>query len=317
MDKFNLTEGQLKDNEKVNLFSCISQSLFRGAHTTTYKYGFLKSLLDNIFLANSSYEIKIDDLNATFGKIYWNLVNVHHIPQSPRTPHSTVSGMERAINEFSSANHLDNVQFDSLSPAYQKKYLAKSKPCMKKYVFGAFYGDTDGYLFGFSKKNDAVWLNEKSFHFLSENKALLEQANYYEWLKMCEAILDRANSSYNNLSTVLENITKRADLSYFKDELNKLATTQTCFYCGKHLTSSSPLDHVIPWDFMKQDELWDLVFCCQSCNSSKNNRIPAQEFLDKLKERNDSLGITSPNIKAIVDIAKLNGVDDGWTPKKK
>jgi hypothetical protein len=29
MDKFNLTEGQLKDNEKVNLFSYISQSLFR------------------------------------------------------------------------------------------------------------------------------------------------------------------------------------------------------------------------------------------------------------------------------------------------
>jgi|GEM_PF-5126086 len=49
MNGFNLNEGILKDNVSANLFSCISQSLFRGARSNTYKYGLLKSLLDNIF----------------------------------------------------------------------------------------------------------------------------------------------------------------------------------------------------------------------------------------------------------------------------
>jgi hypothetical protein len=250
-----LKYGDLKDNESANLFSCISKSLFGGIHYNTYKYGLLKALLDNVFLANQDYEISMDVLNVTFTKIYWNLVTVQHVPQSPITAAASFSRMEQIINQFAKDNHLESAPFDSLTPIYQKAILRQTKPAMKQYVFGAFYGDTDGYLFGFSKADNKVWLNEKSFHFLANNKVLLDQINYYEWLKMCEGILSKAHDRRDNLSTVLENITKRANLDYFKDELNKLGKNETCFYCGKHLSSGAPLDHVIPWDFIKQDEL--------------------------------------------------------------
>ena len=42
-------EGLLNDNSKQNLFPFLSQSLFSGKHTTTYKYCFLKSILDNLY----------------------------------------------------------------------------------------------------------------------------------------------------------------------------------------------------------------------------------------------------------------------------
>lgn len=312
-----LKEGQLKDNASSNLFSCISQSLFRGLHTNTYKYGLLKALLDNIFSVDDSYKIGMDELNATFTKVYWNLVNIYHVPQSHLSPLSPVSGMEKTIHSFSDAYSLALVPFDSLSEERRARLLKETKPWMKNYVFGALWGDTDGRLFGFSKAQDCVWLNERSFRFLSENKILIDQINYYEWLKMCEGILARAKQRVDNLSTVLENITERVNLDYFKDELNRLGKNETCFYCGKHLSDGAPLDHVIPWDFIKQDQLWNFVFACPSCNSSKNDKMPAEEFLNKLIERNKRLGIESPDILKLVKTAKLNGVVGDWRPKEK
>jgi hypothetical protein len=312
---FELTEGELKDNAEANLFSCLSQSLFRGAHANTYKYGLLKAILDNIFSVDADYRLSMDDINATFAKVYWNLVNIYHVPQSPISLRAPSSSMEQLVRTYSANHTLDLIPFDSLAAEHRIAFLKKSKPILKKYVFGAFYGDTNGYLFGFSKATDALWLNEKSFRFLSENKVLLDQINYYEWLKMCESILAKAQSRVDNLSTVLENITERVNLDYFKDELNKLGKNETCFYCGKHLAEGAPLDHVIPWDFLKQDQLWDLVFACPSCNSSKNDKVPDQAYLDKLIERNKRLGIESPDILSLVKTAELNGVVVGWKPK--
>jgi 5-methylcytosine-specific restriction endonuclease McrA len=318
MKGFAQNKGDLIDNAEVNLFSCVSQSLFRGKHTMTYKYGFFEALLDNLFSCDAQYRIGMDRINETFAKIYWNLVHVHHVPQSPISKLVPASEMERLVQEFVAKNHLDEeIQFDSLAEHYQTEFEAKSKACLKKYVFGAFWGDTGGHIFGFSKADDVLWLNEKSFRFLSENKTLLEQVNYYEWLKMCETILKNANLRKDNLSALLENVTKRVDLSFFKDQLNGLAKTETCFYCGKHLVDGAPLDHVIPWDFIKQDQLWNLVFACPACNSSKNDRIPDQVYLNKLIKRNSDLGIDSPDILELASIAKLNGVVVGWRPKNK
>jgi hypothetical protein len=312
-----LKRGELKNNVSANLFTYISKSLFKGKRTCTYKFGLLKALLDNVFSADQNYELQMADLNKTFTKVYWNLINVHNIPQSPISTKSRPSKMEQIISQYAKENCQENIPFDSLTQRYQEEICSKTLNTMKQYVFGAFYGDTDGYLFGFSKADNKVWLNEKSFHFLADNKVLLDQINYYEWLKMCEGILSKAHDRRDNLSTVLENITKRANLDYFKDELNKLGKNETCFYCGKHLSSGAPLDHVIPWDFIKQDELWNFVFACPTCNSSKNNKIPAQTFLKKLIKRNKKLKIESPDIQSIVKTAKMNGIETGWQPKKK
>ena len=49
------------------------------------------------------------------------------------------------------------------------------------------------------------------------------------------------------------------------------------------------IDHVIPWSYIYSDDLWNLVFVSKSQNSSKGNRIPSEEMIEKLERRNKKL----------------------------
>jgi hypothetical protein len=46
---------------------------------------------------------------------------------------------------------------------------------------------------------------------------------------------------------------------------------------------------VIPWDYIFEDALWNLVLACESCNCSKSNSLPSKKYLRKLMERNHSI----------------------------
>ena len=57
-----LKDGELKDNSKAVFFLCLAHSLFEGKHSATYKFGFLKSLLDNLFDARKNRDFYYLDL---------------------------------------------------------------------------------------------------------------------------------------------------------------------------------------------------------------------------------------------------------------
>lgn len=311
------SSGELLKNDEDTLWKDISNTLYRSAHQSTYKYALLKSICDNLFNADDSLHISFEVLNESFATIYWNLINVHHVPQAYYNGRSDECQIEidfKALaREISSEIPL---KFESLSFEQQERVKRKSLPIFKKYVVGALYADTNGHIYGFSKAKNSIWLNWTSLSFLAKNKVVIEHLNYYEWLKMCEKILDSKNSSIDNLSTKLEDITKRADLSFFKDQLKDFSLPLTCFYCGKPLKKGFPLDHVIPWSFIKRDDLWNLTYCCSTCNSSKSDCVPSSRFIEKLIKRNEECHIPSPNIKEIVKVASENGVRTDWEPKQ-
>ncbi|MEH6942042.1 HNH endonuclease domain-containing protein, partial [Bacillus sp. JJ722] len=49
------------------------------------------------------------------------------------------------------------------------------------------------------------------------------------------------------------------------------------------------VDHVIPWSYMFSDDLWNLVYCHKGENSEKSNRLPSEEDVERLEERNKQL----------------------------
>lgn len=311
-------DGPIQNNEGENLFSYISQSLFAGKHTTTYKYCLLKSILDNLYCLDDNYSISFEKIGETFVSIYWNMIAVYRIPQMPNYSTGSRSAFEIIIESIlQKKNYLSGVFYSSLSEGDKKLFLSKSIPEFSKNVIGAFYNDTLGKIYGFSKASKQIWLNKYSFSFLCENRMIIEQVNYYQWLKMSESILRDNGEHINNLSTILECITKRYDLTPFKTKLFNLGEDKVCFYCGANLRTTPHLDHVIPWAFLKRDELWNFVFCCQSCNSSKSDKIPDNSYIEQLIYRNKSKNIDSPDIKLIVESAKMNGVKSGWRPSKK
>jgi len=62
-----------------------------------------------------------------------------------------------------------------------------------------------------------------------------------------------------------------------------------CFYCGLETEVDLHVDHVIPWAFVLEDRLWNLVLACQTCNCSKSDRTPDDSSMNKLSERNKHL----------------------------
>lgn len=312
-----LREGKLVFKKNADFFGAISASLFSGAHSTTYKYCFLKCILDNIYELDDDYALSFDVIGETFASTYWNLVAVHHIPQMPKFDDGKKSTVERIIESIINEKpYLDEVRFENVNDLDKLMIATKIIKDFSTYVIGAFYGDTSGLLYGFSKKQRKIWLNENSFRFLSNNKVLLEQVNYYQWFKMCDSILHKTGRTIENLPKVLEDITLREDLYPYKKELISKGEDVGCFYCGSKLNKGMHLDHVVPWSFLKRDDLWNFVFSCSKCNISKNNRLPQNEYIDKLIERNDKLGIAHPDIKYIVSVAKANGVKSDWKPRK-
>ena len=66
------------------------------------------------------------------------------------------------------------------------------------------------------------------------------------------------------------------------------------------------VDHVIPWSYMFEDDLWNLVYVKKGPNSSKGNIIPDESLIMKLEKRNKKLlKILRDNDKKGKDVDEL------------
>lgn len=67
--------------------------------------------------------------------------------------------------------------------------------------------------------------------------------------------------------------------SFIKDEKSKIASSDSCCYCGSHVELS--LDHLVPQFRGGAHSADNLLVACRSCNSSKG----AREFLEWMVKR--------------------------------
>lgn len=56
---------------------------YRSAVSTSYKYVFFKSLLENLYNVGDDLSLSYDQIFYSFTTIYWNLVIHHDLEQSP------------------------------------------------------------------------------------------------------------------------------------------------------------------------------------------------------------------------------------------
>jgi hypothetical protein len=62
----------------------------------------------------------------------------------------------------------------------------------------------------------------------------------------------------------------------------------SCFYCNAKVLTYY-MDHVIPFNFICQTEVFNVVPACINCNSRKSDRLPTQEIFNRVIERNRKL----------------------------
>ena len=66
-----------------------------------------------------------------------------------------------------------------------------------------------------------------------------------------------------------------------------------CFYCGDALTSTTRVDHVLPWARHPNDAVENLVLA-DRCNGDKRDHLPALAHVDRWPTDLSHRGGTSP-----------------------
>lgn len=310
MPGWNLKSGELNrvfvsEDEYWAMFNFVySDSCLK---RNTYKYGLIKSIMDNLFncgFENESrvYYLTYKDIFYRFTVNYWNLVLKYHLKQMRPDGKSTVSKIESILLEHASVNDaIKGLEFSSLRDEDQTDIVKKVSEACRRNVVGALYNDMDGKLYGFDLKGSGIYIAESGYNFMLKYKAELEKLNYYAWAKFMEKIND--DSVLVRLLDKLELATPRRDnLSVYRDVLYREFEECNCFYCGKKLGfdgKGAHVDHFIPWSYVKDDKLWNFVLSCPRCNEKKNNKIPAKRYLEIVLKRNEKIKVSSNEIAQI------------------
>jgi len=140
--------------------------------------------------------------------------------------------------------------------------------------------------FSYDVVKKEIALSDSFMTCINQHKMTLLSLSILEWAQF----LEKFNIS-PNLITKLRLKKPRRRLDKFRrifcnlPELN----LQNCFLCGRALGSDFTLDHVVPFDFVYSDDLWNLVPAHKECNSTKGSRVGSASLLERLSVRNRSL----------------------------
>lgn len=317
----------LSDDEMWSAFSNLFSS--NSKNSSSYKFGFLKAIMDNLYNVDHNLTLTFDQIFTTFTEIYWNLVLKHGIRQQPLSIRSSGTYLEQELGAASAKYEMAaDIPFESISDEAKLEVCKKVKSKCKTNVVGALFGDTKGLFYSFSKKGEWLQFNPQMYEFVCKHKLAIEKLNYYEWARYLEKINDGA--VMDHLLTKIDKSSERENLSIYRRILFEEFENETCFYCGKKLTNDGKkthVDHFVPRAFIKDDKMWNLVLACPTCNLQKNDKLAAGIFLDKLVDRNkkiilandrakDMRNYNAQNLRAVYHWAMVNGFDAIWEPKK-
>ncbi len=282
-----ITEYYPNEDRIWTLFNYVFSDSSRKRNT--YKFGLIKSLLDNAFngkKTDTGVFFTYEELFARFTENYWNLVVKYDLRQMRPDRRSVFSKIESILkSEISENTLIATFEFETVEDEKKNRIIKKVTTECKKCVIGALYEDFDGIIYSFDLKAEGLVLNYAVYEFMLKYKAELEKLNYYSWAKFLEQVNDD-----NSLIRVIDKLElatpRRKNLSVYREILRKEFEEDTCFYCGKKLQNSIHVDHFIPWSFVKADKMWNFVLSCPACNLKKNNKIPNPDYIVKIEERN-------------------------------
>ena len=279
----------------------------------TYKFAFARALLEYCAKAEyGKYEISYDFLAEKFLSYYWHQECKFRMRQGFRddAPLGVIRVIRRAFPDDKYRKYSD----------IPEKEKAKAIGLIRRSVFGTAKSQTSIVLHAFQSL-DGMFMEDKMFYdydddmgivqikpeafrFFRENHRALLKAVFWEWVRF----LERINNSLPMLAAKIERfIQERGSISSFRQQY--LNEGFGCFYCGCELDEKNiEVDHFLPWSYIFEDEGWNLVPSCMTCNRKKSDRIPEDKFVTALLQRNHTWKDTKLMGKSL---DRING-KDGW-----
>jgi len=138
----------------------------------------------------------------------------------------------------------------------------------------------DAPLYDFDMQKRELHLRPGARQFLKEYSAVVELLSIGAWTRFTEQYATQPRL-YEKISGIRP---ERHALRY-KTLLHSYSGG-ICFYCKTESNSQLHVEHVIPWSFVFEDRIWNLVLACQNCNSSKSDQTPSDPYIERLNTRN-------------------------------
>lgn len=290
------------NTKKRSLLTELNRFFVSKKLASTYKPTFLKCLLDIgdntkdegqhwIQESEKNLEVDLHFIAVRFIRYYWPLLFTFKLKQAP-TP--TPVAIYRLLDEHSKLfNKSQPTKKELCSDKFAKLREAVIKEAIKPQVLRKFLNDCKIYTV---TKNDSITISKNTVEFMKHNKKILESASNH----MIAAYLEKFNLA-PNISRKLQEMQLRTTLG--KTEFKEIINLQQsrCFYCNESRTEFVQ-EHFIPWNYLFDTQSFNIVAACTKCNSSKNDKLADEKYLQKIIDRNMKLkkipyGYSEENLK--------------------
>ena len=146
------------------------------------------------------------------------------------------------------------------------------------------YNSTTIPLYQYAQKGNlgAIQINDEWVKYLlhDSNITIVKDWVLWEWV----GYLQKRNPNTPSIINKVLPPNKRSSLNNQTNFWKKVIQADSnirCIYSGKPLADQSfSLDHFLPWTFICHDQIWNLCPVTQASNSSKGNKLPADNYID-------------------------------------
>ena len=271
------------------------------AKDNTYKFAFERFLIDYCN-NNAKKHVAFTTIAESFFKSYWLQECKSKLKQAPQ-----IEKKPEIIKIIRS--EFDKSYYPQTFEEIKKEEPEKIKKCVEKIIKKCFHDVVwrfqkvkSGYtakeikiFFDYKIARDihsnkklvdldyGIILNPKAIQFFKKHNVVLKKAVNLEWVKF----LEKLNLGVPLLIQKTEGeIISRTNLTKYRKELEPFF--KNCFYCNTVLKSGKEtnVEHVIPFDYIAEDKMWNFALACQKCNCKKLGSLPPKKYLDELINRN-------------------------------
>ncbi|WP_408895268.1 HNH endonuclease [Paenibacillus taichungensis] len=138
------------------------------------------------------------------------------------------------------------------------------------------------------QKADSLYMQEEDLFTLKGSRLIVVDAINYRWTQMLENFNNYPRLS-KKVRIIDEDQVRLKSLGKFAELIEAENPQCRCFFMRRTVSETPAIDHVIPWSYYYSDDLWNVVFVHQPCNSSKSNVIPSEKMILRLVARNQAL----------------------------
>lgn len=266
-----------------------------GRNQNSYKFALQLAILDHC----NKVEITYQELAECFANRYWNNVIAYNLRESiniDRAPyfHQAINKIAKEYkleglyynHAIKKVNNLKSLIVENIQGGYKttlQNPISRLQINSDTVRTGTGSASGSGWLYSWNSKNELITLNQEVSPQLYLYKDLLKKLTVFHWA----LFIERYNQAPSVTNKLLDAKKTRSIKKLVKELIIGMANGK-CFYC-EETPEKVEIDHFIPFAFLFDNPIWDLVYSCSDCNSGvggKFEKLPTSNYLIKLFERN-------------------------------